>query len=147
MLNLNLAEVRRFWRAATQHLRVARRLAGFGNQQILWSEEAFHAIYIGGYAVECGLKALYLSRMPVRRHRATVEKRFRELGHNLEGLYHSLNSQFGTKMTPDVLRQFRTYILATWSVGNRYNPGQARRRMAIEFLDAVETVLTWIEGA
>src|SRR2546429_495690 len=145
MLDLRAKEVRRFWRAALQHLRVARRLAEFGNDRVLQSEEAYHAVYVGGDAIECGLKALYLSRTGSARHEKLIDSTLKEIGHNLDGLYHSINSQFGITMPADVRNLFRTCITRIWFVGQRYAPGQRRRRDVNEFLDAVEEVLDWIE--
>src|SRR5437016_4451926 len=107
MLNLRAKEVRRFWRAAQQHYVVALRLAEFGAAEIVRSAEAYHAVYMGGYAVECGLKALYLGRVPQRRHAAEIEGRLTDLGHNLAGLAESIATRFGVVMPRDVLGNFR----------------------------------------
>jgi len=73
MLNLAFPEVRRFARAARQHHDVAVRLIAPQVRGVKESEEAYHAVYIGGYGVECALKAVYLSQLPERRHAVLIE--------------------------------------------------------------------------
>jgi hypothetical protein len=105
--------------------------------------------------VECGLKALYLSRVPQGRHAGLIDGRLKEIGHNLEGMYHSLGQTFGIEMPPPVRHLFRTRITprrpagvaGVWDVEMRYRAGMKVRKTALEFLDAVKRVLDWVNGA
>jgi len=147
MLDLRSKEVKRFWHAARQHYEVARTLAEFGGDKAFRSVGAYHAVYIGGYAVECGLKALYLSRVPVPRQAAEIDGRLKDLGHNLIGLSESIATRFGVAMPRDVRVRFRERVAPGWDVTMRYYAGQRSRRDAEEFLGAVKAVLDWIDGS
>jgi hypothetical protein len=107
------------------------------------SIEAYHAVYIGGYAVECTLKAVYLSRVDKGRHPAVIEGKFKGLGHNLDGCCDSLRELFGNDMPPPLRKVFRTLVLTEWRVDMRYMPGRKLLDDARYFLGVVEDILTW----
>ena len=71
MLNLKYPEVRRFYRAAEAHRDAARLLVDACPKQGS-STDGHDVVYLSGYIVECSLKALYLDRVPNRRHDEVV---------------------------------------------------------------------------
>lgn len=146
MLNLQSPEVLRLWHAATQHRDVANTLLRVQKRGVTRSIEAYHAVYIGGYAVECALKALILSRAPRAQHRDVIAGRFRELGHNLLGCFDSLKVRWGLMMPRSIHAVFRKDVAAKWRTDMRYSAGQARVVDARRLLDGVNAVLNWIQG-
>lgn len=78
----NSREVRRFQRAAQQRLAEA--------QFLLEHNYTTAAVYLGGYAVECALKALILSSEPVTKHRDTLLSFRGTRGHSFDWLIRKL---------------------------------------------------------
>lgn len=146
MLSLHLPEVARFWHAAMQHRDVANKLLAAQVRSVSSSIEAYHAVYIGGYAIECAFKALLLSRIRRRQHAQWLRTQFEGLGHNLEGCYDSLKERFGVEMPKAIRSVLRKEIASKWRVELRYSSGKTRTVDAKRFLQAVDTVLEWIQG-
>jgi hypothetical protein len=144
MLNLLFPEVRRFARAARQHYDVAVGLIAVQVQSGGGASiEAYHAVYIGGYAVECALKALYLSRVQKARHRLVIEEKLKDLAHNLDGCCDSLRESFDVVMPLSLRTAFRTEVLPAWRVDMRYVPGRKQVADARRFLAVVRDILAW----
>lgn len=142
MLNTRAREVNRFWRVALQHLEVSEFLVR-QTRLARDSYQAAAAIYLGGYSVECGLKALWLSQCPERQHGSYGEK-LKELGHNLPGIIGSMRTRFGLVLPQEVFELMRRRIIPMWDVNARYRPGKRRSSDAVEFLAAVRRLLDWM---
>jgi hypothetical protein len=125
-------EVRRFSDVAKQRYDDARFLLGHRNTA---------AIYLAGYAVECVLKALWLSRVPPRGRAKQVESFRGEKGHDLEWLKVQYLRRGGEAFPPAIAKAFGR--VKSWGTHLRYNPGAAKARNAVEFLRAVEELIEW----
>jgi hypothetical protein len=124
-----------YWRASRQRLAAARLLAEHRLN--------LDAIYLGGYATECALKALLLARTSPRQRAevfATISRGQR--AHDLERLKVRLESA-GCPMPPPVLAAFRH--LAIWSPELRYLVGSRPEAAAREFLTAVQELHDWAQ--
>jgi hypothetical protein len=128
-------EVRRFSDVAKHRYEDAQFLLGYRNTA---------AIYLAGYAVECILKALWLSRVPARGRAKLVESFSVARAHNLEWLKAQYKKQGGEDFSPSIARAFAR--VNVWSTDLRYNPGTAKLRDAQEFLRAVEEIIVWAKG-
>src|SRR5947209_3325417 len=136
MLDYSFPAVSRFARAARQHHDVAVGMIGGLAKGAKASVEAYHAVYIGGYAPECALKAIYLNNVPEAEHEGLIGERFKELGHNLLGCYDTVRQQFGKSMPRPLLDRFRL-VVQVWDVQMRYWPGKMRTADAKTFLNTV----------
>ena len=146
MLNSLSSEALRFWHAAVQHRDVANKLLRLHERGATSSIEAYHAVYIGGYAIECAFKALYLSRVPKAELNRVIAGQFRELGHNLLGCYDSVTARFGIEMPRSTRWVFRKDVASKWRVEMRFSSGKLRLSDAKRFLRAVDETITWVEG-
>lgn len=98
------------------------------------------AVYIGGYAVECALKAVLLARTPRARHQ-TVKETFRgQLAHNFDWLREQLRKR-GVRLPVEVSENLGK--VDWWRTDLRYQPGQIDADEAEAFLDAAEVVVQW----
>src|SRR5436309_684523 len=110
MLDYSFPAVGRFARAARQHHDVAVGMLAGRGKGTKESVEAYHAVYIGGYAAECALKAVYLTSVPEAEHQGLIDERFKELGHNLLGCYDSVRQRFGRHLPRPLLDRFRRVV-------------------------------------
>jgi HEPN domain-containing protein len=125
---------RRFIRVAKQRFDDARFLLGYRNTA---------SIYLAGYAVECTLKALLLSVVPLSKN-ATVLDSFRgERGHNFEWLKAQYIRQGGAIFPPAISRKFAR--VNSWKTDIRYDPGTTLLSEAEEFFLAAEMILRWAD--
>jgi hypothetical protein len=105
------------------------------------------AQYLGGYAVECILKALVLTLTP-QTHRpksgdSTVEWMKKEFGHELGNLRLGIAKR-GAPMPRETDREF--VFVATWDPQSRYDPGPGDPEQTKRFLSAAEAVVKWASG-
>ena len=101
------------------------------------------AVYLGGYAVECGLKALVLSSVPASRQ-AAVEATFRGVrGHDLRWLRREYLRLGGAK--PPTQTEADLDEVGTWTTGLRYSPGRVDEGTAKRFLAASRRLLEWAD--
>ncbi len=129
--------IRRFRRAAHQRLEEARFLLEKGRYTTA-------AVYLGGYAVECMLKALLLSRVPAPT-RIDVLRSFKGTkAHDFDWLRGGL-SQRGVHL-PDEIKDCLSRV-ATWTTDLRYDPAEISLQRAEEFLADSERILGWIQGS
>jgi hypothetical protein len=109
--------VRKFRRAAEQRWLTAR---------WLFDQSTFHldAMYLGGYAVECSLKALILKRTPASGFEAVyVEITAGKKAHDFEFLKALLRRKpISIAIPKAVMESFQQ--VATWSTDLRYESGQ-----------------------
>jgi HEPN domain-containing protein len=101
------------------------------------------AVYLAGYAVECGLKAILLECVPRKDRTAFVAAEFRGLrGHNLYNLKDKLR-ELSVHFPVAVLADFR--IVAEWTTDLRYETRDLDLIESREFLAATNRILNWCE--
>ncbi len=98
------------------------------------------AIYLAGYAIECILKALLISRTP-KGDRLELLRSFRGAsGHDLSRLRHRLRI-VGVHAASDIAEKLS--LVSSWSTDLRYEPGDGDRDDADEFLSAAKDIIDW----
>jgi HEPN domain-containing protein len=136
MANPHAREVRRFLRVALQYLGDAQLLFAHGSQ-------TNGAVYLAGYAVECGLKALLLANIILAKQKQTVESFRGSKGHEIEWLKHQLvrNKVHIAREVADQLSR-----VSSWSVNLRYEAGGKGKKETENFLAAAKAVVQWAKG-
>jgi hypothetical protein len=119
----------------------------------LWRAEGNHArgaAYLGGYAIECKLKAIAMERYGCR----TLGQLAARLAlpeaevyvHSLEVLAGLVSPRFRERFRQSpVWRLFAGWV-NRWRVDWRYDPYDWTREDAKRFLDAVERVYEWLDS-
>ncbi len=127
----------KFFRVATQR---------FAEAQFLFDGDRYAAsIYIAGYSIECGIKALILATEPDRGRRQLADS-FRGGGwHNFNRLIDVYLERGGTPPPPKIARAL-TYVNDEWSVELRYLAGERPFREAKGFIDSTDSILEWVKG-
>jgi HEPN domain len=128
---------RKFFRVATQR---------FAEAQFLFEGERHVAsIYIAGYAVECGLKALLLSTMPEHRQKE-VAATFRGTGwHNFNRIVEAYIEGGGSRLPVDIVKDL-AYLYDEWSVDLRYASAEKSFPEAERFTHSTDRLLEWVKG-
>lgn len=98
------------------------------------------AVYIGGYAVECALKAVLLARTPRAKHQKVKDTFRGQSGHNFDWLRAQLLAR-GVTLPVEVSRNLGK--VDWWSTDLRYQPSQIDADKAVAFLKAAEVVVQW----
>ena len=105
---------------------------------LLEKELYFEAVYLGGYVIECSLKAVILGRVPPRDRVAYATRYFRgAAAHNFHALRMRL-AEHGAEVPGDLLREMSKY---RWSTDLRYEVGVFHRAEARQFIAVAERVL------
>ena len=134
-------EIRLFQRAADQRLTTAEFLL----------EHGYHldAVYLAGYAVECALKALILTRTASRDFAAMWMNLTQAgaKGHDFDYLKELLKRQ-NQKRNKSDREAFgvivdRLKVVASWSTSLRYQVGNLKRKEALSFFDAAKDIRDW----
>jgi hypothetical protein len=130
-------DARKFARVAILRLEEAKLIQ---HKIQLWSA----AQYLGGYAVECMLKALVIVSTP-RNQRPpsgdkTIEWLKKEFGHDLYGL-RSYLAKRGVRMSKQISGEF--LFVSTWDPQLRYELGPGDPQETERFLIAAEAILKW----
>ncbi len=102
------------------------------------------AMYLGGYAIECSLKALilHLAKTKAERQELYLKISSGASMHYAERLNVILSAE--AKPIPAILvKKLRPF---EWSTDLRYEPGRKSRGMARGFLKVASRVLHWVEG-
>src|SRR5262249_37257887 len=142
--------IRKFQKAADQRFTTA--------EFLLENEYHRDAMYLGGYVVECSLKALILKWSPVTEFEETLSllTEVGAKGHDFEYLKAQLKRRkFGFPLTgpaegmppdsalfPADVRRSLTRV-STWDTSQRYEVSLVRFKEADEFVTAVKTVRDW----
>ena len=126
---------RDFLRVALQRLDVAVEI-----MEIL--RRSLEAQYIGGYSVECSLKALILERTaeadrPPMLQRLTHGATY----HRPEVLLDRLRD-LGIALTPDLARRMRRF---DWTTGLRYETGRKDTGETTALLNTARAIYAWVE--
>jgi len=128
-------QVNKLLRAADQRLTAAGVL--FENDMHLES------MYLAGYVPECALKALILSRVPLKDRSEYQRRSFRGVSaHRYEYLKRLLR-ELGVGIPLSVARSLR--IIESWSTDLRYEVGRKNPEEASEFLSAARAVRDWVQ--
>ena len=128
--------VLRFIKAAAQRLGAA--------DTLLSDSQYLDATYLAGYVVECSLKALLLSYIPVAERADFVRESFRGASaHDFEFLMHHLR-QRGINISPEI-RKLISQSDRIWSTDLRYESGHGRAKDAEFLRNAGETILSWVK--
>jgi len=113
-------------------------------------------MYLGGFVIECLLKAKllehnkWLGNAAIPPDRSHNELRLWSLCYRLHGLQEILDnlpSVYGRlqqEAEPRLLQNLRS-ICATWTIFARYSPMSAMMDEASEFLDRVEELKPWLQ--
>jgi HEPN domain-containing protein len=102
------------------------------------------AQYIGGYTVECSLKALILERTPVADQAATLKKiSSRAPMHRPEVLLGELR-RLGVSLTKELARRLRRFV--DWAPDLRYETGRRDTGETIAFLKTAKAIYEWAEA-
>lgn len=101
------------------------------------------SVYLGGYAVECVLKALILASEPQVRHRQTVESFLGGHGHNFDWLQGQLRQR---RIVLSGTIQMALTGVSEWTTDLRYDPIVYKQQDAKIFLTAAEEMIRWVQG-
>jgi hypothetical protein len=147
MLKLNGLMVRRFYDVALRHQEAAIFLLS-GCSPNSRSAQATEVIYLGGYAVECILKALLLSRFRTRRH-PSIEKMFvEEVRHNLDLLRKKLTELKKKPVVfPQKMERTLRSVRSLWSPHLRYDAKLTLTEEASDFMNMVDDIVGWSQRA
>ena len=127
-------DVRLFARAAAARLADARLLLVGGRPH--------GAIYLAGYAIECGLKSLLIERTPAGQRPATLASFRGVAAHDFDWLRRRL-AERGVALPGDVAEAMIT--VREWGVGMRYRPEEGNSAEAERFLRQTSIILTWTQ--
>lgn len=135
--NTSRSTPKSYLRAASQRLSAAQFLL---NDPDLGLDSA----YLGGYAVECALKAVILKRTPVsKRTSALQELESGAKAHNLDFLTSLIRLKMG-----DLPEDVQTAIVAVsrrWRTDLRYAGARVPGNEAAEFIGQVQIIHNWAE--
>lgn len=114
--------------SAYERLRDARVLARRENKRYTG------AVYLGGYVIECLLKAAIC----MEQHTERLSTKYRT--HELEALLEATG--YRPTMTPEIAAKFR--VIIGWNVQLRYQGQQYQAKDARTFLAYVEVIRQWL---
>ena len=131
-------EARVFYRAADERMADARFIQYDGGRTTA-------GVYLAGYAVECMLKALILSRVARADDRAAMLAEFRgRRGHDFGWLRRVYREGGGSPPPRDV--QAALAVVEPWDTDLRYDPRRIGEKEADQFLVAAGRILIWADG-
>lgn len=126
--------VLQFHRAAGQRISAARVLSA--------AAETLDATYLGGYGLECSLKALILAATPTPQRQEVIEETFRgQLAHNLDHLMYEVIRR-GVSLPKKIQLALRR-CFTLWYVELRYETGRRPASECRVVLDTAEQVWVW----
>ena len=129
------SHARNFWRASQKR---------FDEALFLLEARYFTAaVYLGGYAVECALKALILWNEPAQRHAATMSLFRGTKAHEFNWLAYQLMLRHVIR--PDNANRALRAV-AWWTTDLRYTAADISPKAAGEFFQAARILLAWIKG-
>lgn len=114
--------------------------------------------YLGGFVIECLLKALMLERYPSMQRAPSPEKMSEQDRRIWYLIYRSHDLDGMLPYLPELQRSLReaderegtdrlgwlTAICATWTIFARYSPKMEKMKDAAEFLDRVSDLKEWL---
>ena len=102
------------------------------------------AVYVGGYAVECGLKAALLASVPDKSEADAIASFRGAAAHDLEGLRERYYRLGGPRLPRESVRDFAD--VSKWGVALRYDPGTVPLRVAHRFVAASARLLVLLQN-
>lgn len=129
-------EARLFYRCAYQRLEEAKFL--LGNQMNT------AAVYLGGYSIECMLKALILDNVSASKRRAVLEGFRGRVAHDFRWLRQQYYAAGGALPPREVVLQLN--VANAWSTDLRYEPRPIESADAASFVAAADGILRWAQG-
>lgn len=102
------------------------------------------AVYLAGYSVECIIKCLIVSAVPLRREHEVLASFRGNRAHDYYWLM-DLYQQYGGAAIPNQLFPHFTRV-ERWSTNLRYSPQTIQQRPAKAFLDSVSQIIKWADG-
>jgi hypothetical protein len=103
---------------------------------------SLEAQYIGGYSVECSLKALILERTPEANRPSVLQRLTRGATvHRPEVLLQSLR-ELGVFLTPELARRMRRF---DWTTDLRYEIGRKDTGETNALLNTARAIYEWVE--
>lgn len=117
----------------------------FGEAELLYQDERFTtaAVYLAGYGVECMLKALVLSTVPLSQERGVLKDFHGAKAHDYGWLLAMYRKQGGPTLPKKLVRHFTT--VNSWSTDMRYSPGMIRLAAAKSFVDSAAEIIRWAD--
>ena len=131
-------ETRKFQRAARQRMLAASLLKEHGFN--------LEAVYLSGYAVECGFKALILRRTAASRFESVLSMLTKAgaKGHDFQYLLEILRkSPISCSIPKDVSQAVKN--VRAWSTNLRYEVVQIQAGVAAGFIASCEFIVQWTE--
>jgi HEPN domain-containing protein len=126
---------RDFQRAALQRLEAAR---------ILLREKLnLDAQYLGGYTVECSLKALILHQTPEADRPVVLDQITRGASMHMPEVLLGRLADLGIHVPLDIARRIRRF---GWATALRYETGRRNTGETIGFLNTARDIYNWVEG-
>ena len=129
-------DARLFWRVAHQRYADARQI----HERL---DRYTAATYLGGYAVECIMKTLIISRTPPAERSAVVAGFRGSIAHNFDHLRDRLRQRnviFPTTLIEPLA------LARAWSTNLRYDPRQGNKEESAAFLRATLRILNWCDN-
>ena len=111
---------------------------------LLRAEHTTGAVYLAGYGVECMLKALVLSVVPLARTTAVLESFRGRRAHDYNWLLSQYRLIGGADTPREVTRAFT--LVEGWSTDLRYVAGFKKERDARAFIKACKSIMSWVDG-
>lgn len=102
------------------------------------------AVYLAGYGVECILKALVLSCVPLKKQEEILRAFRGNQAHSYEWLREQYLTLGGTKLPAKTTQHFT--LVNAWSTDLRYSPRDVRASEAEEFLASANSIIAWADG-
>jgi hypothetical protein len=140
------------YRGITEQSRAAKRCRADADA-LLEKNRHRAAMYLGGYAIECSLKTALIRRFScdsldelgeTLARRGTIKNQEDVVTHNLESM---LRWSDRIDAIRDDVRTYSAFTFANqWRTSWRYAPEVSDRREAVEFLQAIDVVVRWIEA-
>jgi HEPN domain-containing protein len=131
----------------SQHVKLFEKLADqrFDEAEFLFEHSyTTVTVYLAGYAVECVLKALLLSRTPSSEQKNLFDSFRGNKAHSFESLKNQLRKK-GVAWPASLAKAFTD--VSQWSTEWRYKAGRIPHEEAEEFLKATSELLKWAKGS
>ena len=126
---------RDFQKAALQRLTTA--------EFLLLAKLTLDAQYLGGYTVECSLKALILEKTPAAEQAVKLAKITAGAKMHQPDILLGELRDLGVKLPLELARRMRRF---TWTTDLRYQTGRLDTGETIAFLKTARAIYDWVEG-
>src|SRR5271155_1986315 len=101
------------------------------------------AVYLAGYAIECILKALVITAVPVTSQAKTLKSFRAGKAHEYEWLRRLYLPSGGERLPANIARRFT--LVNDWSTDLRYPPHSVRGDDAEAFLESPQAIIKWAD--